>query len=283
MSAGVAAGESIDKTLPVQSDGKVSISIVRGDVEVSAWDKLEVRVTGELDEKAGKFIFENSGSETTIKVELEDDSWGRNWNSGDTELTIYVPRASSIDCGGVSTDFKITGLQGGVSANSVSGDIEIAKVAKYMSIETVSGDVNVKDSQGKMKLSSVSGDVTVDGAARQFKVTTVSGDLEADLELTEYMDLSSVSGDLDVEFEFAEDGEIEAGTVSGDIILVFHNGQVNARFNLETGPGGDIENDITKDRPDSSFIGAETLKFKSGNGKGSVDLETMSGSLVISN
>jgi hypothetical protein len=69
--------------------------------------------------------------------------------------------------------------------------------------------------------------------------------------------------------------------VSGDIVLKFKNKTVNARFDLDTGPGGDIENSITNDRPDSSFIGSEEISFTSGNGDGSVELNTMSGTIEL--
>ena len=275
------AGEAIDKSLNVQSDGEVLISVVRGDIEVQSWDKAEVRVSGALDDATEQFIFETSGDRTVIKVKINDGFFNKNWNADDTQLTIYVPKESSVDAGGVSTDFVITGVIGGLSSNSVSGDITVKGIHKSLDLQSVSGDIQVRKSQGKMQLTSVSGDISATGKAHYFDATTVSGDIEADIGLANLIRLSTVSGDIEIQFSLAEDGSLNARTVSGDQTLVFGSSTINAKFDINTGPGGDIRNSITEHHSDSSFIGSEKIKFKSGNGNGSVELDTMSGSIKI--
>lgn len=46
------AGEKIDEVLSVSSNGKVIIENQRGDVKIKGWNKSEIKVTGELDDKA---------------------------------------------------------------------------------------------------------------------------------------------------------------------------------------------------------------------------------------
>jgi DUF4097 and DUF4098 domain-containing protein YvlB len=275
------AGEEIDKTLKVQAAGEIHISVVRGEIEIESWDKAEVRVSGELDEATEEFIFETSGDRTVIKVEIDDGFFNKNWNADDTELTIYVPKESSIEADGVSTDFEITGVMGGLSTNSVSGDITVEGIQKSLDLQSVSGDIRIHKSQGKMQLASVSGDIDAIGKAHHFDATTVSGDVNADIGLADFVNLSTVSGDIEIHFSLAEDGSVNAGTVSGDQTLIFGDGTINAKFDINTGPGGDISNSITEHRSDSSFIGSEKIKFKSGNGNGSIELDTMSGSIRI--
>jgi len=276
------AGEKIDKTLAVQPNGSVEIIVVKTDVEVKVWDKAEVRVVGELDDAAERFIFETSGSETTIEIEIDDGHFGRHWSmDSDSHLTIHIPSNSSLHAGGVSSDFSVTGVKGGTEVESVSGDIDIIGSIERIEIESVSGDINIKDSSGKMDISSVSGDITTNGKALHFTAQTVSGDIEASIGISEQLDLTTVSGDIEIDFVLAEDGHIEADTVSGDVTLNFANDVVNARFDIDTGPGGDIDNNITDDKPDSSFIGSEEIKFTSGNGNGTVDINTMSGNIDL--
>lgn len=282
VSATAFAGEKIDKTLVVESGGEVEIIVVRTDVDIEVWDKSEVRVVGELDEAAERFTFETSGNKTTIEIEIDDDSFGRHWSmDSDSQLTVYMPGNSSLNVGGVSSDFTVKDVKGGVDVDSVSGDVDIRGVTELIEIETVSGDIVIEDSSGTMKISSVSGDIVTDGKAIRFTAQTVSGDVEASVGMTEQLDLTTVSGDLEIDFILAKDGSIEADTVSGDVTLNFANDVVNARFDIDTGPGGDIDNNITDDKPDSSFIGSEEIKFTSGNGKGSVDINTMSGNIDL--
>ena len=276
------AGKQIDETLDLRPGGKISIDVMRGDVQIETWDKAKVRVKGELDDATKKFIFEVDGDDAEIKVKVNDGFFNRNWSSDGSDLTIYIPESSSVEAGGVSTDFDIDGVQGGITVNSVSGDIDAQNIARSINIDSVSGDIDVSDSEGKMRLVSVSGDVKTDGKAKHYDVSTVSGDIEASIGLSELIDLVSVSGDLDIQFDLEDEGRLEAGTVSGDVTLSFGNNEINASFDINTGPGGDIRNELSDDVvAKSKFIGSENIKFKIGNGSARVDVETMSGTIKI--
>ena len=278
------AGKEVDETLDLRPGGKISIDIMRGDVQIETWDESKIRVKGELDDAAKKFIFEADGDDAQIKVKVDDGFFNRNWSSDGSDLTIYIPESSSVDAGGVSTDFDVDGVQGGITINSVSGSIDAQNIAKSLNIESVSGDIEVSDSWGKMRLVSVSGDVKTDGKAKHFDVSTVSGDIDARIGLSELIDLASVSGDLEIQFDLEDDGRLEAGTVSGDVTLSFGDEDINASFDINTGPGGDIRNEISDDTvARSKFIGSENIKFKVGKGSARVDVETMSGTIEIGN
>lgn len=281
LSVNAFAGEKIDRTLEAAKGGKVRVSVVRGDVEIKGWDKHEVHVEGELDDATEEFIFKTSGAETLIKIEIDDGFFDKKWNSDETDIVIRVPKSSRLVIGGVSTEFDIANITGGVEANSVSGDIDIKGVSDKVNIETVSGDIRIEDSWGKMKASSISGDIETDGKAVFFDAQSVSGDIEATIGQSELVELSSVSGDIELDFELMNDGRVDAETVSGDVRIRFNNKTVDARFEINTGPGGDIRNSITKDKPESSFIGAEEVRFKSGNGSGTVEISTMSGTISL--
>ena len=221
-----------------------------------------------------KFIFEVDGDDAEIKVKVDDGFFNRNWSSDGSDLTIYIPKSSSIEAGGVSTDFDVDGVQGGIRVNSVSGSIEVQDIAKSLNLESVSGDIDVADSLGKMRLVSVSGDVQVEGKAKHFDVSTVSGDIEANIGLTELIDLTSVSGDLEIQFDLQEEGRLEAGTVSGDVTLSFGDDDINASFDINTGPGGDIRNarhgshETSSGRPQNN-AGLRAALVADGRGPGS--------------
>jgi DUF4097 and DUF4098 domain-containing protein YvlB len=281
-SASAYAGKEIDETLDVRPGGKITIDVMRGDVQIETWNKSKVRVKGELDDATKKFIFEVDGDDADIKVKVDDGFFNRNWSSDGSDLTIYIPESSSVEAGGISTDFDVDGVQGGITVHSVSGDIDAQNIAKSINIESVSGEIDVSDSDGKMRLVSVSGDVKTDGKAKHYDVSTISGDIEASIGLSELIDLVSVSGDLNIQFDLEDEGRLEAGTVSGDVILRFGNKEINASFDINTGPGGDIRNELSDDVvAKSKFIGSENIRFKIGDGGARVDVETMSGTIEI--
>jgi hypothetical protein len=276
------AGKEIDQTLDVRPGGKITIDVMRGDVQIETWNKSKVLVKGELDDATKTFIFEVDGDDVDIKVKVDDGFFNRNWSSDGSDLTIYIPESSSVEAGGVSTDFDIDGVQGGITVHSFSGDIDAQNIAKSINIESVSGEIDVSDSAGKMQLVSVSGDIKTDGKAKHYDVSTITGDIEASIGLSELIDLVSVSGDLDIQFDLEDEGRLEASTVSGDVTLSFGNKEINASFDINTGPGGDIRNELSDDDvAQSKFIGSENIKFKIGNGGARVDVETMSGTIEI--
>jgi len=276
----VAHAEWVDKTLEVDADGEIRIEVIEGRVVLEGWDKNEVRVTGEVPELEN-FIFRTSAGRTRIKVDSEHGFWG-NWKSkGRAKLTIYGPRSSSIIAEGASSSFVLTGIDGEVDASTMSGDISLEGGKGKIELESVSGDVDIVDAKGKINLSSVSGDVSAKVESNHFEAQSISGSIEASLGMAEHVELGSVSGDIELVFELAKNGELEAETISGDIDVKFLNRNLDASFEIDTGPGGEIRNQITEHKSSSSYVFTGAVEFEVGKGRGSVDLETMSGSVKI--
>jgi hypothetical protein len=90
----------------------------------------------------------------------------------------------------------------------------------------------------------------------------------------------SESGDITVITRLLDEGSIEFANVSGSIALQLE-GDINARFDLETGSGS-ISNKLSKDQPlISRYMGDESLQFTVGDGEGQVMLSTRSGDLLV--
>ncbi|MBO6655722.1 MAG: DUF4097 family beta strand repeat protein [Pseudomonadales bacterium] len=296
----LAEGESVDMTQDVQSEGLVSINVVRGRVSVEAWDKSAVRVHGTLDEKTKEFIFEVDGDETQIEVKIDNDrdSW---WGGGSqgSDLTVQLPAMSLLEVKGVSTDVDVQGMESDVDIGAVSGDLNLVGGKGRVTVQSVSGDVDVRDVTGRLRIGTVSGDVDTQGINGEAKYTsvsgsilirdggdhmsveTVSGDIEVSNDLVNSVAGHSVSGDIEVISQETGLGDIEFDSVSGSIRLRL-GGDINARFDIETGSGA-IRNRLSKDKPKvSKYVGDESLRFTMGNGDGSVVLSTRSGDINLS-
>ncbi|MEO0367418.1 MAG: DUF4097 family beta strand repeat-containing protein, partial [Pseudomonadota bacterium] len=274
----------VNQSLPAAEGGKVRFKIVDGNVTFKGWDQNEVRVTGQLGANTKGLVFENDGAETLIKVETDKDYFNNNryfQGSPDTELSIFMPENSWLFANSTSGDVQIDGLKAGSKTKNVSGDITISNSGKYVKAYTSSGDVKVYKCTGEVHIETVSGDIDAEVQARRFEATTISGDVEGWIGDTYRVEMSSVSGDLEVAMNLADDGSIEASTVSGDIELLFKQEEINAYFDMDTGPGGEIENNITDSKATGSWAGSEDLELKLGKGSAVVELETMSGTIEI--
>lgn len=272
-----ANAEEVDKTLAASAKGLVEIVNTRGDITIEGWDSDEIRVTGELDALTEEFIFEVEGDRARIEVRLPKHNV--NWGDG-SDLVIRLPQGSRVAFDGVSTDVIIHKIGGGVRVRSVSGDVTISEIENQINVKTVSGDIDIVDSSGAANVSSVSGDIELEISSRQITLDTVSGDIEARLQAFEKLRASAVSGDIDVEGKLTDGGSIDISSVSSDVSLEL-DGPVNAKFNAQTGPGGDIVNDLNDDEVVTKFPAMKGLNTEFGNGAGEINLRTVSGDIRI--
>jgi DUF4097 and DUF4098 domain-containing protein YvlB len=294
----IADGDPVDETKDVSDTGHVSVNVVRGEVRFVGWDKSAVKVIGTLDAKTKEFIFEVNSDETVIEVKIGSDRNGWFGSDEGSSLTVYLPASSWMEFNGVSTDVDVLGLDKSIEVNLVSGDVTMVGGPSRVSVQTVSGDLSLRDSTGRVKVStvsgdvdsnsvtgearytSVSGDIVVEDGGKEVLVETVSGEIEVISGSVDTLGGHSVSGDITVDTRLLEAGSIEFANISGSIELQLE-GDINARFDLETGSGS-IRNKLSKAQPViSRYMGDESLQFTIGEGEGQVTLSTRSGDLLV--
>ncbi len=294
------AAQRVDQTLDVAAGGFVKFENVNGEVRFHAWQQDKVRVTGELDERLDKFIFERSGKQVVIKVKLKkESSW--NWNSaskGDN-LDIYLPANHHLEIDSVNTDISLGELNNGLDVELVNGDLTVNDVTGKIRIITVNGDINSRGLKGDVSFESVNGDIqdsdgegsdlrftTVNGDVRSssrapvVSLTTVNGDGKLTLAQVNELTLKTVNGDFNVSAEPGSAIEIEGSSVGGDIHLQF-DGELSARVEVDS-HGGKIINKLTDDAVVRAKYGPNrSLHFLSAGGQGKVKLTTVNGKITL--
>jgi len=294
----LAARDRVDEKRDASEAGFVRITIVRGQLEVEGWDRKEIQVTGLLDEQTKEFVFDVNKQDAIIEVKLPRKLDNRCCSDG-SDLVVKVPRHSTVDISVVSTDIEVSDILGGLEVGSVSGDVRLSNIRERVdatavsgdidlhdgsgriSLKSVSGDITAYDSKGDMRLHSVSGDILTRNVSDEFDLQSVSGDIEAYTTSYRRMRGNTVSGDVDVAGEMQPGGSVEFESVSGSVRVKLQ-GEVNARFDVETGSGS-IRNRVSDDRPVASkYARDETLRFIKGKGEGEVIISTRSGDIVLS-
>ncbi|TKB49387.1 DUF4097 domain-containing protein [Ferrimonas sediminicola] len=292
------AGEAIDSRLSADGINKLTLIVPRGEVTLTGGDHREIRVQGELDDQAREWVFERDGS--TLVAEVKMPSNWRDKGDGST-LTVTLPRSVEVEGSGVSTDFSVSELQRGLELESVSGDLKIIRVSGEVDadsvsgditadtlngdieLETVSGDILAEGLEGKVSAESVSGEVSLSRAGGQLEVESVSGDIRLQLSRVQALEVTSVSGDIRVEMEAVADAaRLAFETVNGDARLALP-ADASARFQLETGPGGEIHNRLSAHQPErGEYVPTESLRFSQGDGRARVAMKTINGALTLS-
>lgn len=266
------AGEprAINERRPLKMDGRLSLQNTAGPIQIEAWDKAEVWLTGELGPEVEKL--EITGSETSlhIKVRLPDDEN----HVSNTRLTLKVPAGISLDVQGVSSDISVQGVKGNATIESVSGDVRLKLGSRKVKAQSVSGDVTVDAPSMEARVQSVSGDVTVRGAHGEIRAESVSGDVEVTASEVTRLELESVSGDHHVHVDLAREADVSIETLSGEIVLA-----------LPKLPDGDIDMETFSGALLSAWSPGPRSDDKDwrreGEGKGRVRLHSFSGDVEL--
>ena len=272
------AGDKVDQSLEVEPTGKVEISNVRGEIDVTGWSKDQVKFTGTLDDLTEKFIFTSENGHTLIKVKLPRNTHNRSRDG--SKLKVMVPQASKVSFSGVATDLKFLNIAGGLEVNSVSGDIELKEIKGSTYINSVSGNLVLEKLEGRLDISTVSGDLKANVDSRKLNISSVAADLAISVNQIESANISNVSGDSNISGMLNDDGELKMSSVSGEAF--YHvKGELSADITMETAPGGDITNEISDHQPKSTFINSHHLRFSVGGGDATIRMTTVSGDIGI--
>ena len=169
-----------------------------------AMDDIEIT----MDERSGRHV---------VRVEQRDRfRWGPiqiTWG-GDFECRITCPAGTDLEIAGASTNVRVDGELGEVSARTASGDIRLQGVVGPLQVKTASGDVFVGVVAGEGAIATVSGDVGIERIDAALTARAVSGDITVGSIAAE-LGISTTSGDVDLKAVL--DGDVRVQTVSGDV------------------------------------------------------------------
>ena len=272
------AGTPIDQTRPLDPRGRVEIENLKGRVEVRAWDRQEVKVTGTLGDGVEKFSME--GDRRTLRIEVKYPS--RSGRTEPTVLIVQVPTLADLEIETVSADIDVHGIASReLSLESVSGDIAANGAPREARIESVSGDVRLTLNSPDVSVDNVSGELVLQGRLNgEVSLETVSGNVRMDGlgERVRSLSAGTVSGDMDLKTALADGGEIRLESVSGDLLLRLPR-DLSAEVSGESFSGDLSAPDARIQREE--FGPGSSFEARYGAGKGEVRMETFSGDATL--
>lgn len=277
------ADTSIDLSHPAAPTVHVEINNTRGKVTITAWDRNEVHVGGQLGDGTQPLSIDGSENNLSIKVQGQGHggwlNWGGDRGISDTMLDINVPRAASVKVNVVSATLSVNGINGGdIAVNSVSGRVRIDAQTPMLSVVSVSGNVAFSGQAQQAKLQTVSGDILAPSLGQSVDLQTVSGHIQAAGGPWQQLSLSTVSGDVQLTGGPAAGGHMSVDSMSGDVQLQFPS-SLSSSVHATTF-SGDLRSDFGTPKQPEHGPGS-TLDTVAGNGNGKISIETFSGDLRI--
>jgi DUF4097 and DUF4098 domain-containing protein YvlB len=269
------AGEEINKTLEMPTNGLVQVENLAGRIEFATWDRQEVQVRG----TAGDNVEEVEITATSNGVQIKVHNRKGKRNVDGTELYLRIPEGASIEADSVSADISVNGNQGeNILLNTVSGDLEIDASPNQLELHSVSGDVEFKGSPERSSVETVSGEIVLIGPSGEVSVRTVSGDVSLDAGEVARGKFETVSGDLTLTLSVGNGGRLSCDSMSGDVQLRLPSSQ-QAEF-IAQSYSGDINSEFGKSTRVSKGPGV-MLQHREGDNGAQIRLETFSGDISI--
>lgn len=278
-SAPLFAATPIDQTRALAPDGSIEIDNLKGRIQVRAWDRNEVRITGSLGDGVEKLVVDGNERHLEVKVQYPSQigAW-RNDRTGPTDLQLMVPLRASLEIESVSADIDVDGVAPReLEIDTVSGNVTVAAAPGRAEVESVSGDLRLTLNSPKVRSESVSGDLRISGRMDgEIHAETVSGDIHVNSlgERLKRLTTGTVSGDAELRVALAAGGQIRSETVSGDVRLRMPR-DTSARLNGETF-SGDLSAPGAKVHREEFGPGA-SISARYGSGSGEIRLESFSG------
>ena len=278
LSAAASAATPIDQSRPLDARGRIDIENIKGRIQVRAWDRNEVKISGTLGDGVEKLVVEGDSAHLVVKVQYPNNGgWGGN-KSGPTDLQLMVPVRADLDIDAVSADVDVSGVASSkLSVESVSGEVVVAAAPREVDVESVSGSLRLTVNSGDVQAQTVSGGIVLRGRMNgEIKTETVSGNIDVIVNGERVRELSSstVSGSADVHAALASKGEIRMESVSGSLRLTLPR-NLSAQVSGESFSGDLKAPDARIERPEHGPGASFNTRY--GAGEGEIHLETFSG------
>jgi DUF4097 and DUF4098 domain-containing protein YvlB len=273
----VHAGRAIHELRNADPQGEIEIVNVSGTVEVDAWNRSEVEVSGTVGDNVERVDVTGAGNRTSIHVLSRNV---HSWNSdSEADLVIHVPAKSRVSATLVSADLKITGVLGDLKLQTVSGNVR-GDAGGDVRATTVSGNVQLTAHAARaIEIRTISGDIHLMGGGGEVDLTTVSGTATIELADVTRARLKSISGDMSATLTLQPDGQMESESVSGNVNLTFAN-EPSAEFDVQSF-SGDIKNCFGPKPVESRYGPGSRLEFTNGEGHAHVRINTKSGDVKL--
>ena len=151
--------ERVEKSFPLNANGRVSVSNVNGSINVIAWDQNEVKLvaikTADTKEHLQDVQIQIDARPDYISIETDygdDRTWkgdsDKRWRNNDkvtVEYELNVPRTATLN-----------------EIETVNGSVTLADFSNFVKVSAVNGTVRASNLRGTADLSTVNGEVVAD-------------------------------------------------------------------------------------------------------------------------
>ena len=225
-----AAGQKIERSMPVSPQLTVTLCVASGKLTVRGWDKNELRVrssnAGYVELRRIDKVKDPSTPASRIDV-MVANSAAQNDAKIDcqamADVDMDVPANATIQAQTRDGDISIAGVAA-TYAGSQNGSIVIERATRVVEAGSVGGSIVLRNSSGRVNVNSAGGIVDVANVKPTsgddtFEVGTVSGDIQLDRVSNPKVNVKTVNGNVTMTGPLAPSGHYAFTNMTGDVVL----------------------------------------------------------------
>ena len=201
--------QEFHRTVPLSPDGRVSLSNVNGDVEITGWARNEVQIdavkSARDQQRLDDLSIEIHNNSNSVEIATRYATHLNN-NGGSVHYTLRVPENARID--------KISLVNGSLKAQKLTGEVNAS---------LVNGKVSAFDLEGTADLATVNGAISASypslNKVHEIKLKSVNGAIDLLLPQSPNADVSAsvVNGGITTDFPLTVKGHFVGKSMSGTL------------------------------------------------------------------
>lgn len=270
------AQQEVELREAVAPGAYVKIWAGTGTVDVEAWERDSILVTGTRTSETGRFF--QSVGDSLAKVGFYADTARGEVVEG--ELRVRVPASATVWIKVADAAVSVLGIEGSLDVFSVSGSVDVRGSPRTVYVESMAGRVDLDLGEAEVvRVKGGRGDVAVRGRILDLEASTVDGAVDVRAVTVRRADLESIGGRIAYRGGLERGGRLTAETHDGDVDLVLPP-ELGASFDLAT-VEGEIDNRLGRSGTDASSSPGSREIFETGAGEAEVEVRTFSGTLRI--
>jgi hypothetical protein len=221
--------EDFHMTYPLKNGGRVSVENFNGSVEVLAWDRDEVDVSGTRYAKTKELLdqlkVDVAPSAEAVRIRtLRPPSEGSRWRGGyGVRYVVRVPRRTELDriessnghlhAEGTEGNARLKTTNGGVKVNTVRGLVTATTTNGGMELRDVTGDADLHTTNGGIRVELQKGSVTAETTNGGVRLALVSTTPQKAIRA------ETTNGNIEIQLPNDHANDVHAESTNGNITV----------------------------------------------------------------